>query len=161
MEKHSSSKAGRAKSILESLHQVIWAAIRRNERDRLASEAREKIFQLFPGIQESELEGKWKEIEQTAQLFREAFYSGEDGYRNKRIIDLVWQGVENNKVNVERDREDNEGYTGAHLRFLQKMGIPPEQYESKGLELKAYLQTAPEEDWKFDQAIHDEDVKKY
>ena len=159
MDRHASSKAGRADSMYHSLFQVISARKRRNERDRLAAEAREKIFKLFPGIQVSELEAKWKEIEQTAQLFREAFHSGEDFYGN-RIIDKVWQGVEGSKVNVERDREDSELYTGAHLQYLQKWGIQPEQYESKLAELKTYLKTAPEEDWKFDRAIYDEDVKK-
>jgi hypothetical protein len=129
------NEAQTIKGLLHSLHQVIAAGRRRAERDRLSKEARIDLIQQFGLLDDNQLEVKWKEIEYWAQLFRELFYSGEDGMRNVRIIDLVWQGVANNKVNVDRDRIDNMDYTGAHIQALEQAGITLDQYEAKWIEL--------------------------
>lgn len=125
------SNAQLTKDIHSALSIVLKAKQKREERNRLSQEAKTKLFSQFSDLTEENLESEWKKIEETAQLFREAFYSGEDGYRSKRIIDLVWQGVENNKVNIDRDREDNMEYTGGHIAFLTEAGISPEHYEEK------------------------------
>lgn len=136
MNDEATRKFSEINSLYHSIRLVMNAADKRAERDLLAKEALAKLTQIYGQLDKDQLEAKWRETEGLAQTFREAFYSGEDGYRNTRIIDLVWEGARNNKVNVDRDHVDNMTYTGGHIMALEEAGITPDQYMAKLVELR-------------------------
>lgn len=136
-ESQKQNRVSRVTSLIHAIDCVKNAAKKREEREQLATKAKADIAHLYANPSPEDMMLMWKRAEEVAQMFREAHYSGEDGYRGKRIIDLVWEGVENNKVNVDRDREDNINYTGGHLKALQTEGIhKANQYEEAEKKLK-------------------------
>lgn len=128
------NRAAEIDSLAHSINRVLSALENRQERDRLATEARAKLTEKFGQMDDMALEAKWKGAEDLAQLFREAFHAGKDNRYHMRTIDLVWNAVACSKVDAQRDSPD---YIKDSLKIVQEAGVYPEQYLDKIKELDA------------------------